>query len=215
MENLVTINEILKKAEEKHIDLGKGDPYNRLRYYTKIGWLPHMERKDGKGHYPIWAVNRLALIEKLKAEGISNEEITQILTRRDKIRNIKEFFTSPETRTRVITYASFFLLILVILNEMEIITIGKPKSTIVPRQDLAISGQILDSGTAFVPENRNTVFVKSINLRSTDKVYVTFNNNISPATRFWVEEKITGEGFYLSLDTPVAQSAEFSWWVTN
>ena len=74
VDNLVSIENLIEAAKRKGLNFGKGDPYNRLRYYTKIGWLPHMVRKSDnegsiKGHYPEWALNQLIIIEKLKAEG--------------------------------------------------------------------------------------------------------------------------------------------------
>ena len=45
MESLISTEKLIEESKTKGIDFGKGDPYNRLRYYTKIGWLPHMQRK--------------------------------------------------------------------------------------------------------------------------------------------------------------------------
>lgn len=46
--DFISVEKLIKILKEKNISFGKGDPYNRLRYYTKIGWLPHMTRKKTK-----------------------------------------------------------------------------------------------------------------------------------------------------------------------
>ena len=32
---LISVDNLIKLLKEKNISLGKGDPYNRLRYYSK------------------------------------------------------------------------------------------------------------------------------------------------------------------------------------
>ena len=44
----VQVIKLIKQAKKEGVQFGRGDPYNRLRYYTKIGWLPHMTRKKTK-----------------------------------------------------------------------------------------------------------------------------------------------------------------------
>ena len=74
MSSLIEVEKLIRMAKKEGVSFGKGDPYNRLRYYTKIGWLPHMERKrvksgDVVGHYPKWVLSRLVMIDKLKKQG--------------------------------------------------------------------------------------------------------------------------------------------------
>jgi len=92
MEKMLSTEELILKAREVGVDFGKGDPYNRLRYYTKIGWLPHMTRQkdaDGniKGHYPEWVLGQLVTIEKLKSEGSDNDEIAKQIETKSKYTN--------------------------------------------------------------------------------------------------------------------------------
>jgi hypothetical protein len=46
-------------------------------------------------------------------------------------------------------------------------------------------------------------------------IYVTFTSNYNPATRFWIEERISGESFVLRLNREVEESSKFSWWIVN
>ncbi|MFA6981767.1 MAG: MerR family transcriptional regulator [Patescibacteria group bacterium] len=216
MENLISIEDIIKKAKKNGIDFGKGDPYNRLRYYTKIGWLPHMERKDGKGHYPEWALQRLLAIEKLKAINASNEEIEKELNKQNWKRSFTTMASSPEIRSRIVLYASFFMLALILSSEMGFVKISKSKQDITSiAATSATPKQIIESGTSFVPKGEKVVFVKVNNVDPNYKIYVTFNNDINPASRFWVEAENSLEGFFLYLDKPVLDTSEFSWWVSE
>lgn len=138
METLLNLEKLIEQAKAKGIDFGKGDPYNRLRYYTKIGWLPHMTRKkagsaSASGHYPLWALDRLILIEKLKVRGTTNEEITQKINTEIKLHNLKNLITSPEIRLRAVTYVSFIILVIILLNELDILKLGKSKREILDK----------------------------------------------------------------------------------
>jgi DNA-binding transcriptional MerR regulator len=215
MANLISIEDLIKEAEKSGVDFGKGDPYNRLRYYTKIGWLPHMERKEGKGHFPSWALERLVFIESLKSQGLSNEEISKRINSKDKVQAIGTFLKSPETKTKAITYASFIVLLLILSSELGLLPLGKPKGLILNQYGQTAPSQIIQSGTSFVPENKKEVFVKTNSVLETHKIYLTFNDNIIPAARFWVGKKVPFEGFYVELDAPLSKNVEFSWWISN
>ena len=51
-EKILPVEEIIEKAKNLGVRFGQGEPYNRLRYYTKLNWIPHMERKgkNVQGH---------------------------------------------------------------------------------------------------------------------------------------------------------------------
>jgi hypothetical protein len=221
MNNLISVEEFIEEAKKRSVDFGKGDPYNRLRYYTKIGWLPHMIRKkndEGEitGHYPSWALDQLILIETLKNKGTSNEEIAKKVQLKSKLQNLVNAFTSKETRTQFISYATLFILLIILASETGFITIGKSKSTLLPYNNNAqMPVQVVDSGTAFIPRYQNKVFIKDPLVKQTSKVYVTFDQDYTPATRYWVQEIKDYEGFMVQLDAPAAENAEFNWWVTN
>ncbi|HLB51359.1 hypothetical protein A3F07_04480 [candidate division WWE3 bacterium RIFCSPHIGHO2_12_FULL_38_15] len=222
MESLISVEKIIEEAKAKGIDFGKGDPYNRLRYYTKIGWLPHMQRKKNDeetsittGHYPKWALNRLIQIETLKKKGLSNDEIAKKISTLNRLLNIQNVILSPEFRTKLIVYSSFLILIFIFLNELEIINLGRPKSQIVGSVQQEVPSQIIDSGQSFVPAGSQKIRVLTDKAQINSKVYINFEQDYSPATRYWVSEKIPFEGFILELDSPIINNTSFQWWLTN
>jgi len=72
-ENLISIEEFIAKAKRFGVDFGSGNPKNRLRYYVKIGLLPHAQRKSFNGLPPNGAYSEstlgllLEIDKKLKA----------------------------------------------------------------------------------------------------------------------------------------------------
>jgi hypothetical protein len=221
MEKLLPIEEVIEKASKRGVQFGKGDPYNRLRYYTKMAWLPHMTRKrlDGKlqGHYPQSAVDTLVLIENMKLEGLSNDEIAKRLASVSEKR--KDFFINELLRfvskKNHIKAGIAILLSLGFLVSLGIIPVGKSKAEFIQKALESQRFYVIDSGTSFVPRGQREVFVKSKNIKSESRINVTFNSDYSPATRFWVSQKIPFEGYYLTLDAPIASDTEFSWWISN
>jgi hypothetical protein len=221
VENLISLDNLIEAAKKKGIDFGKGDPYNRLRYYTKIGWLPHMVRKSDKegdiiGHYPDWALGHLILIEQLKAKNATNEQISKNLMLRNKFQGILNLVTSKESRTQLIIYIILVAVLIILANQLEILNLGNPKSrlTTVSINSLQAPTQIIDNGTSFIPKNQNVVFVKSPMARTTMQVNVTFKQNYSPASRYWVSEIRDYNGFVVQLDAPVSDNVEFGWWLS-
>ena len=220
MNDLVSIENLIKEAKRKGVNFGKGDPYNRLRYYTKIGWLPHMDRKMDRngnviGHYPKWVLDRITLIESLKEKGASNEGITKKIQATNRIQNFVSLFTSKESRNQIISAATLAILLLIFANELEIVRLGKPKSQLVPTLNSTIPSQIMDSGTAFVAMNQKKIYIKDPLVKQTSKIYISFDGNYSPATRYWVSEIKDYDGFTVELDAPVSSNAGFNWWISN
>lgn len=79
-ENLINIEEFIARAKRFGVDFGKGDPKNRLRYYVKIGLLPHAQRKSFNGLPPNGAYSEKTLgilveIDKELKAGKSIQEI--------------------------------------------------------------------------------------------------------------------------------------------
>ena len=51
-ENLISIDEVIRRVQNLGVNFGNGDPRNRLRYYVKIGLLPHAQRKSFNNNSP-------------------------------------------------------------------------------------------------------------------------------------------------------------------
>lgn len=218
MDEFISIDKLIKQARSKGINFGSGDPYNRLRYYTKIGWLPHMIRKSDKsgnikGHYPTWSVDRLVLIENLKSDGLSNDEISKKLKTKNRFQDIVSVFKSPEIRKQVVLYLVLILATVTFLNELGIINLGKSKSILAIEDSKTL--QIIQSGTSFVPKNQRKIFVSAEGTRLNSKVYVSFTQDYSPASRYWVSDLKEQDGFLVELDAPVFDNTEFSWWLSQ
>lgn len=133
----LNVEETIKLAKKEGIDFGTGEPYNRLRYYTKLGWLPHMERKgqNVEGHYPNWVIDRLKFIEKLKEEGLDNDEITERIEKRDRFQVFLRPLKSQNLKRKAIIGIVVAVLALVVLSEMDIIKIGASKKDFYPSQE--------------------------------------------------------------------------------
>jgi hypothetical protein len=133
MTDLINVETLINEAKKRGVDFGKGDPYNRLRYYTKIGWLPHMIRKKEEheviGHYPIQALEKLVLIEKLKAQNMSNKDISKKIGTASVTHQFLEIVSTPEFKKKAIIYTLIIVFIFIIFNETGIIKIGVPKYT--------------------------------------------------------------------------------------
>lgn len=135
-EKLLNLEEFVDRAKKEGIDFGKGEPYNRIRYYIKMEWIPHMERrgKNVEGHYPEWVIDRLKLIQELKNKGLSNDEITQEINKKKKIKPLLQLIQNEKFKKRILIVGLAAIIALVILSEMDIIKIGKSKEEIIPQQ---------------------------------------------------------------------------------
>ena len=70
---LISFEELITRAKRRGLNFGKGNPYHRIRYYIKIGLLPHAKRRSFNGEppsaaYPESVVDTLIQIDtKIKA----------------------------------------------------------------------------------------------------------------------------------------------------
>ncbi len=124
----ISAQKLIQEAINKGIDFGKGDPYNRLRYYTKMGWLPHMIRKKGeeddvKGHYPTWVLERLLKIENLKKLGYSNEELTKKINEHNTLQSLKSILFSKELRLKTWAIILLSLIVIIVLFELKVLQV--------------------------------------------------------------------------------------------
>ncbi|MCL5095256.1 MAG: tail fiber domain-containing protein [Patescibacteria group bacterium] len=85
-ERLITAKDLILLCQKQGIGLGRGNPNNRLRYFTKIGLIPHAQRKQvgvnafTEGHYPFYTLQLLEKIQELKKAGKTMAEIGRIMT---------------------------------------------------------------------------------------------------------------------------------------
>ncbi len=151
MPTYISTEKLILEAHKKGVSFGKGDPYNRLRYYTKMGWLPHMIRKKGeaetavKGHYPYWALNRLLLIESLKNNQLTNEEISAKVAQKNSFHQLMLLLTTKEALIKLVTYSLALLGIFFLLTQAGLININTKLSKPNPTKNLE-----------FVPQPQNT-----------------------------------------------------------
>jgi hypothetical protein len=132
MEAYISFEKLIDEAKKQRVDFGKGDPYNRLRYYTKMGWLPHMIRKKGEeedvtGHYPKSALKSLILIENMKSRNLSNEEITQKIQSMSKWNAFYSLMNTKNLKYKVVGYSLLVLILFIIAAETGMIHLGKTK----------------------------------------------------------------------------------------
>jgi DNA-binding transcriptional MerR regulator len=220
MDKLISVDNLIKKAEQQKINFGKGDPYNRLRYYTKIGWLPHMVRKkedsgEVKGHYPESALDTLVFIENLKLAGLTNEQIQKKLDEKNTSNTLKTTINSKSFRKKMLIGAVILSIIGIISGELGLFRTGILKSGNFPvgqATAIAVNG-VLSSGDAFMPKGQNKIFIPVKEILKSNRVLVTFSQDYFPATRYWVSEIKQGNGFILEMDTTPQNDSGFTWWV--
>jgi DNA-binding transcriptional MerR regulator len=224
MSSYISAEKLIERAKEDGINFGKGNPYNRLRYYTKIGWLPHMERmknEEGEvvGHFPDWVLSRLELIEELKTKGVSNEQIEKQIKESQIKENIHQafsFINTSEKRSRIVTYLSFLLILVIVVSELGGIPGLKSKQDLISQlQNPNLPTRILESGNSILPSLQKTILVPAQSISETSNISITFLDNYSPASRYWITKKVANYGFYIELDLPAAQDTRFSWFITE
>jgi DNA-binding transcriptional MerR regulator len=103
-EKLISIDEVIQRAKRLGVDFGKGNPRNRLRYYVKIGLLPHARRKVFKnnlpeGAYPEEIVWKLFEIDRMIKAGKGILQIKRELE--EKEREKEKIFVLPKVETKV------------------------------------------------------------------------------------------------------------------
>ena len=217
-EKLISIEELVKRAKKQGVDFGKTDPYNRLRYYTKLSLLPHMERRQGKGGkllamYPEEALEKLLIIENLKAKGLKNEDIVNELEKKQY--SFSNFFQKNMTQRNVTLLLILVALAVLILNQRGLINLSKERSQSPLNSQAGAQATISDSGTAVLRAGKRLTFVKSTKVSSLSQVQVAFKGAFFPATSYMIGTKVPQEGFILELDDITAEDVSFSWWITE
>jgi hypothetical protein len=213
---LIEINKLINTLKEKGIDLGKGNPYNRLRYYTKIGWLPHMTRKKNEkgeiaGHYPKEVIEQIIKIEGFKKSGINNEEITKEL----KKSKINKTSNALSLIKRININIIFVLIILIgIFLEFYKFTSLEEKTIPVTEKlniEVIAENEIKDSGIGYISKNSKIVFTPTSKVNSKSIILLNFFDNIGYNNSFYIKEVKENQGFFIELNYPVNQESKFNW----
>jgi len=220
MEKFISLKELIKLSKKEGIDLGKGDPYNRLRYYTKMGWLPHMIRKTNnkgniEGHYPAWVIDSLRKIQNLKNEGLSNEQVEQKIRLKNNLNKTSELLADKSNQKKLVLYSITTLLVIILLTELNVLKIGKSKELYIDKNTVTTINNVIESGTGILPKGSKAVVIATSNANATNKISVTFKDNYSPASRYWVNHADNQGGFTVETDTPVASDSGFYWFISN
>lgn len=226
---LINIKDLINELKKRNIDLGKGNPYNRLRYYTKIGWIDHMVRKKDQnnivvGHYPQNVIEKIVEIETLKKDGKSNEEITQILKENrvkghesEKNLVIKDRIFNIFVEKLNINLIILVVIIIGFIFELNNYNSLNEKLPINKIQTDAINTdkKIQETGRNTIPSGKNKIFINSKRINEKSIVLISFEGNIEPATTYFVTQKIIEEGFTVQTNLPLLKDVNFNWIILN
>ncbi len=79
LSNFLTLSELIALAKNQGVSFGRSDPKVHLAYLAKLGLIPPaLKRKsNGKleGHYPLFVLDNLTDIEKMKNDGLTYAQI--------------------------------------------------------------------------------------------------------------------------------------------
>jgi len=86
IDKYISVSQVIEHAREAGYDFGKGDPVNRLRYYIKLGMLPHMQRRQAgpslaytEGFLPLYSIVLLLKAQDLKKQGRTTDEVRELV----------------------------------------------------------------------------------------------------------------------------------------
>jgi len=216
--DLVSVEELIKILKDNNINFGKGDPYNRLRYYTKIGLIPHMTRKKNSnntnsGHYSKDVISKIIEIEKMKELGLSNEEIIDKLKTSSKAGKIDYIQLFRDK----ITINHLFISLLVLGSIFEIYrgSFHVEKEVNIKNDTALEKHLIVETGINFVSQGQKKVFVPSKQVKQDSNISITLRGNIFPATQYFVSDIKEGLGFIVETNIEVNSEVKFTWNIVN
>jgi hypothetical protein len=78
-----------------------------------------------------------------------------------------------------------------------------------------IDGQDASTGYGLISVGSRSAVIRTSRVGTKPKIYVTFNDDYSPATRYWVTDINEGSSFRVQLDAEPNRDVEFNWWIVN
>ena len=70
-------------------------------------------------------------------------------------------------------------------------------------------------GESKLVAGESEILIETPSVTDASKIYVTFNGEYAPATRYWISEKVKGKSFTIKLDAAVDTDVDFSWLIVN
>ncbi len=223
--NLINVKDLIIELKKRNIDLGKGNPYNRLRYFTKIGWIDHMVRKKDTtgvviGHFPVEVIEQIEFIEDLKKQNKSNEEITKLIKQKKIISTKKEnAYSDLKILISKISITHLLLILIASGSIFELINYDSRNEKLITTTNInqlnPTINQTNETGFNFIPSGKNRTFINNKKITKNSIIIVNFEGAIAPATNYFISEKIENEGFFVTTNFPVNNDAKFSWVILN
>ena len=104
-----------------------------------------------------------------------------------------------------------------IQNSLDAKTVNTQKLNIVTTDNESSNSAVLSAsaGIATMKEGTNAITINTTAVNDGSLIYVTFNDDYSPAIRYWTNDIADGESFKVNLNRPVAKDAQFNWWIVN
>ncbi|HEX7041640.1 MAG TPA: hypothetical protein VF189_00160, partial [Patescibacteria group bacterium] len=95
--------------------------------------------------------------------------------------------------------------------------VNTEKINITTTDNQASSSAVLSAsaGVATIVSGTDSVTINTKAVTGNSLIYITFTDDYSPATRYWIAAKNAGNSFTVKLDIPVLNNAKFSWWIVN
>lgn len=219
MTNYYTLEKIIELAKESGVNFGKTDPYNRLRYYTKIGWLPHMVRRTDSesgevvAHYPAWALQTLIKIEKLKKQGVQNDKIQQTLSTDARYRSLRLGLFKKDNIKNMSIYVTAVGVLIIIILQLNLGTNNKNTSNGYENLPIQTSpkNDVNEYGFSLVSKGNTEVVIQSKTQVTLSNLHITPTSPIVVDTNYWIEVGQDPNSFKLVFNKPVETDFTFNW----
>ena len=156
LDKYIPVSGVIRSAKEAGYDFGKGNCINRLRYYIKLGMLPHMQRRQAdphlaytEGYLPIYSIVLLLKIQDLKRQGRPMDEIKVLI--KDELAHYKrqelmvKFDSYPKPITPAYSTVLMFVVVIVMfsLYTLSANNTGQASPTLQSLANSDLSDQIL------------------------------------------------------------------------